>query len=117
MPTTKTQGKIFISYRRDDARGTAGRLKDTLGKYFGDGRVFRDIDGINAGENFQKAISDTIESADALIVLIGPHWLNIVDENGQRRLDDPDDLVSQEIGVALQKNIPVFPVLVEDTLT
>ena len=41
-------GKIFISYRRADARGVAGRLGDSLGQYFGDNRVFRDIEDIAA---------------------------------------------------------------------
>lgn len=115
MLTRKTQGKIFISYRRDDARGTAGRLMDTLGDYFGDGRVFRDIESIEGGANFEEVLSETVGSADAVIVLIGPNWLNVTDGKGQRRLNDPNDWVSHEIATALQQNLPVFPVLIEDT--
>jgi len=52
--TKKSPGMIFISYRRDDARGIAGRLMDTLSDYFGDGRVFRDIEGIEGGRTSKK---------------------------------------------------------------
>ena len=113
--TRKSPGMIFISYRRDDARGIAGRLMDTLSDYFGDGRVFRDIEGIEGGANFEEVLSKTVGSADAVIVLIGPDWLNVTDKSGQRRLDNPSDWVSQEIAAALQQNLPVFPVLIEDT--
>ena len=59
MLTRKSPGKIFISYRRDDARGIAGRLMDSLSNYFGDGRVFRDIEGIEGGANFEEVLSET----------------------------------------------------------
>jgi len=115
MWTRKSPGKIFISYRRNDSFGIAGRLMDTLSNYFGDGRVFRDIEGIEGGANFEEVLSETVGSADAVIVLIGPNWLNMTDEQGQRRLDNPSDWVSHEIAAALQKKLPVFPVLIEDT--
>jgi hypothetical protein len=44
--------EIFLSYRRADAAGTAGRLFDRLSQHFGTGQVFRDIDSIEAGDNF-----------------------------------------------------------------
>lgn len=113
--TTRTTSKIFINYRRDDTRGESGRLMDTLTTYFGDGRIFRDIEGIEGGADFEEVISSTVGSAKALIVLIGPNWLTITDEKGQRRLDDPDDWVTLEIASALEKGLPVFPVLIEDT--
>lgn len=113
--TKKSPGMIFINYRRDDARGIAGRLMDTLSDYFGDGRVFRDIEGIEGGANFEEVLSKTVGSADAVIVLIGPDWLNATDKSGQRRLDNPGDWVAQEIAAALQQNLPVFPVLIEGT--
>ena len=108
-------GKIFISYRRADARGLAGRLGDTLGAYFGDDRIFRDIDDIAGGADFGNVIEQNLQSADAVIVLMGRDWLSITDSDGQRRLDDPDDWVAQEIAIAIQLGIPLFPVLIEDT--
>lgn len=114
MLKTKQSGKIFINYRRGDTRGEAGRLMDTLTTYLGEGRVFRDIEGIEGGADFEQVLHDSVGSADALIVLIGPQWLTICDEDGQRRLDDPDDWVAKEISGALDEGLPIFPVLVED---
>ncbi len=111
----KHYGKIFISYRRTDASGVAGRLSDTLGAYFGDERVFRDIEDIAGGANFGNVIEQNLQSADAVIVLIGPSWLTITDSKGQRRLDDPDDWVALEIAAALRLGISVYPVLIENT--
>jgi hypothetical protein len=115
MPNKRKQtGKLFISYRRGDARGIAGRLSDTLGAYFGDERVFRDIESIEGGADFGNVIEESLQTADAVIVLIGPDWLTLTGENGQRRIDDPEDWVAQEIAVAMQLKKPVFPVLVEN---
>jgi hypothetical protein len=114
MPANRKQsGKLFISYRRADARGIAGRLSDTLGAYFGDDRVFRDIENIAGGADFGEVIEQNLQTADAVIVLIGPDWLSIRSENGQRRLEDPSDWVAEEIAVAMQLKKPIFPVLVD----
>ena len=110
----KAPGRIFINYRRDDVAGVAGRLSDSLSRYFGDGRVFRDVDGIEAGANFEEVLKSTTQGADAMIVLIGRQWATVADAQGRARLHDPDDWVAREIAAALGKNIPVFPVLVEN---
>jgi hypothetical protein len=109
----KQTGRLFISYRRSDARGTAGRLSDTLGTYFGDNRVFRDIENIEGGEDFGNVIEESLQHADAVIVLIGPQWISIRAEDGTRRLVDPKDWVAQEIASAIQLKKPIFPVLVD----
>ena len=115
MPAKRKQtGKLFISYRRGDARGIAGRLSDTLGFFFGDERVFRDIESIEGGADFGNVIEESLQTADAAIVLIGPDWLTLTGENGQRRIDDPEDWVAQEIAVAMELKKPIFPVLVEN---
>lgn len=114
MLNNKQSGKIFINYRRGDTRGEAGRLMDTLTTYLGEGRVFRDIEGIEGGADFEQVLNDSVGAADALIILIGPQWLTITDDKGQRRIDDPDDWVAKEIVGALDKGLPIFPVLVED---
>lgn len=115
MPSKKSQsGKLFISYRRSDARGIAGRLSDTLGTYFGDERVFRDIENIEGGADFGDVITQALQTADAVIVLIGPDWLSLKNDKGQRRLEDPQDWVAQEIASAIELKKPIFPVLVEN---
>jgi multisubunit Na+/H+ antiporter MnhB subunit len=114
--TGKPPGRIFINYRRDDTAGYAGRLCDSLSQYFGDGRVFRDVDGIAAGANFEEVLKNTSQSADAMIVLIGRQWTSMVDAQGKLRLHNPDDLVVREIAAALDKKIPLYPVLIENTV-
>ncbi len=111
----KKDGRIFISYRRTDARGYAGRLSDTLEEYFGSNRVFRDMEDISGGAEFGQVIHNNLHTADAVIVLIGPDWLTITSDNGKRRIDETDDWVSKEIVVAIEKGIPLFLVLIEDT--
>lgn len=116
MNPLESEGKIFISYRRADSPGVAGRLADSLKAYFGEDRVFRDVGGIRAGAKFDEVIDKTLTGTDAVIVLIGPNWLNAsIDEGATRRLDDPDDVLSREIEFALDSGVPVFPILVEDT--
>ena len=78
------RSRIFINYRRGDASGFAGWLSDTLSAYFGDGRVFRDIDGIEGGANFADVLKQTVQSADAMIVLIGPDWVTLTNNSGSR---------------------------------
>jgi hypothetical protein len=109
-------GRIFINYRREDAAGVAGRLADTLGRYFGDGRVFRDIEDIEGGENFEDVLKRTAQAADAMIVLIGRQWATIPNPQGRPRLHDPDDWVAREIAAAIERKIPIFPVLVENAV-
>lgn len=102
---------IFISYRRDDTGGYAGRLDDDLRGRFGADRIFRDLENIEPGVDFVEALERAIGSCSALIALIGRHWL-ATDLPGRRRLADEDDFVVQEIRKALDQNILVIPVLV-----
>ena len=113
-PRRRREGRIFISYRRSDVRGVAGRLDDSLSAHFGAHRVFRDIDDIGGGADFLDTIHHGLSTADAVIVVIGPGWLTATGGDGTPRLDDPDDVVAREIAVALERGIPVIPVLVED---
>ena len=109
---SKYKPKIFISYRRDDSVGYAGRLHAALGKHLGTGQIFRDIDTVKAGEDFYDVTERSVQSCNILIAIIGKQWLMI--SNGSvRRLDEPDDFVRLEIASALSRGIPVVPVLVQ----
>jgi TIR domain/PASTA domain len=103
---------IFISYRRDDAPGYAGRLYDRLAAHFGADHVFMDVQGIEPGVDFVDAIEHALASCKIVIVLIGKDWL-AADNTGRRRLDDPSDFVRIETATALARGIRVVPVLVE----
>jgi hypothetical protein len=100
---------LFISYRRSDAEGWAGRLSDSLSAHLGRVNIFRDIEDIPAGVDFEAYITEAVGSCSALIALIGPHWLTVTDKAGRRRLDDPGDFTRLEIATALQRNVRVIP--------
>ncbi len=103
---------IFINYRRDDSAAYAGRIYDRLAKHFGRENCFMDIDHIAPGEDFKRVIQEKLSAVQVAVVLIGKQWLNIKDNNGQRRLDNPDDFVRLEIATLLARKIRVVPVLV-----
>jgi polar amino acid transport system substrate-binding protein len=107
-------GRIFISYRRQETGWPAGRLYDLLIEHFPAEQVFKDVDNIDPGDDFVERITAAVASCDVLLALIGPHWLTITDENGQRRLDNPKDWVRLEIETALARRIRVIPILVDD---
>jgi len=106
-------GRVFISYRRDDARGSTGRIYDRLVGRFGKNQVFMDVDTIALGVDFAEAIRQAVSTCQVLVAVIGPRWLTATDEDGRRRLDDPDDFVRLEIVAALERGIRVIPILVE----
>ena len=105
-------GGIFISYRRSDAQGEAGRVFDDLVQQFGEQTVFMDVSAIEAGRDFRKAIEEGVAKCGVLLVVIGTEWLQAKDEGGARRLSDPSDFVRIETAAALKRDIPVIPVLV-----
>ena len=105
---------IFISYRRADAEGEAGRLYDDLVRAYGDSNVFMDVAGIQPGLDFRKAIDANVSGCGVLLAVIGPGWASVTGSNGSRRLDNPDDYVRLEIAAALARGIPVIPVLVHE---
>jgi hypothetical protein len=107
--------RLFISYRRDDSAGYAGRLYDRLEREFGRDHLVMDVDAIPLGANFVKVLGDEVAKCDLLLAIIGPGWLEARDEEGNRRLENPQDFVRIEIGTALKRGIPVIPILLEGT--
>jgi hypothetical protein len=104
---------IFVSYRREDSGPYARLLKTHLTEHFPDAQVFMDLDSIEAGLDFADAIGSAVRSCAVLVALIGGNWLTITDEDGSRRLDDPDDFVRFEIRTALERCVRVIPVLLD----
>ena len=105
--------RIFVSYRREDAAGDAGRLADHLHRRFGAARVFLDIETIDPGADFVQVLRDSLQETAAMLVVIGPRWLSLRNADGTRRIDDPGDFVRMEVETALDRGIPVVPVLVQ----
>ena len=105
--------RIFISYRRADSAYITGRIHDRLAERLGRGSIFRDVDDIAVGSNFTTALERQLETSDMMIVIIGDKWMDITSaETGERRLDNPNDIVRLEVETALDRRIPVIPVLV-----
>ena len=103
--------QVFVSYRRADTQYAAGRLGDRLAKRF---KLFMDVDQIQAGARFPAVVRKALEETDVLLALIGQQWLTLTAENGGRRIDQPDDWVAEEIGIALRRGTPIIPVLFDD---
>ncbi len=104
------EADLFVSYRREDSRGYARGLFNHLNARFA-GRVFLDWEGIELGEDFVAKLTAMGRSCKVLLALIGPRWLGASDAQGQSRLEQPSDFVRQEIALALERRIPVIPVL------
>jgi hypothetical protein len=99
---------VFISYRRDDAAGHAGRLSDRLVARLGPARVFMDVEDIAPGQNFAQAIEGTLAKCDGVLAVIGPRWLDAI----RARMAIGEDFVRHEIAAALAAGLTVIPVLV-----
>lgn len=103
--------KIFISYRREDSAANALGICQYLEHEFGRKKVFIDVD-MRAGAKFPTELEKLLAECRVMLVLIGPGWVDTRDNQGQRRLDNPDDWVRIEIARALKRDITVIPVRV-----
>jgi hypothetical protein len=103
----QASGSIFISYRREDSAGYAGRLCEHLAREFGDRRVFMDVEDIAPGQDFAEVIDHTVSGCQVVLALVGPHWLSLL---GAR--PEGGDFVRHEVGAAMARGVTVIPVLV-----
>ena len=93
---------LFISYRRSDGGGWAGCLNDHLSLRFGSNVVWQDVDDLEVGTDYLPQILKQIASSTAVLIVIGPHWL----KDGQKRLQNPKDVLRIEIRHALGSTEP-----------
>lgn len=107
---------IFIRYRQADAEASAIALRDDLAGVFGDDRVFLDKDTLHAG-NWRDQIQGELEQCKVVLLVIGPRWLTIEDEQNRQRIQLADDAHHQEIAFVLSRSdVTVIPVLVDEAL-
>jgi hypothetical protein len=111
MPT------IFISYRRADSQAMTDNIRGYLARKLGDDAVFQDVIDIPFGVDFRTYLEQAIGSCKVVLVIMGQRWLTVTDEEGRRRLDDPNDFTRIEVETALKNpNILVVPVLVDSAI-
>jgi len=103
---------VFISYRRSDTTGEAGRLADSLESLLGAACVFRDADDIPAGEDFELVLKRELTDTRVVVVLVGKKWLAELTSHQSR--PEPD-FVRIEIATSLRLGKRVIPVLLQGT--
>ena len=107
--------RIFISYRRADSTYLIGRIKDRLTTVFGEQSVFRDLDDIPAGVDFRTVLEKETNGCNVMLVMIGPQWAGITDNEGNKRLFEEGDYTRIEVETGLQRlvenKVTVIPVL------
>lgn len=108
----RPMSKLLISYRRADTAAIAGRIRDRLALHFGEDRIFMDIDAIPIGVDFRTHLGRAVESADAVLVLIGDDWAG-VRPDGSTRIKEDQDPIRMEVESALQMKRLVIPVLID----
>jgi hypothetical protein len=105
---------IFISYRRLDSKSDARSICQRLEKTFGKGKVFIDVDSIRPGDDFQSVLKNDLEKGNTVVVVIGPRWLELLRSSSKPSdSETSDDYVYLEVASALQRKLPIFPVLVD----
>jgi hypothetical protein len=102
--------ELFVSYRTRDW-SSARALADTLSTAFGPAAVFLDTDSIRGGMRIGDEIDSALASCRLMLVVIDHKWLDIRDDAGRRRLEDPDDWVRMEVRYGLRNSVLVLPVL------
>jgi hypothetical protein len=107
----KASQQVFVCYRREETAAHAGRVYDAMVSRYGERNVFMDVD-MEPGIDFVERITEVVSGCVALIVVMGPSWGTVQDEEGIRRIDDPDDFVRLEVEIGLRKGVHVIPALV-----
>lgn len=108
MSQAERRQRVFISYRRADGAGQAGRLAEDLDRLLGD-RVFMDVSDIAPGAEFEQVLRGELASCGAVLALIGQRWLASFEGRPHEALD----YVRLELETTLaQEGLHVAPVLI-----
>jgi hypothetical protein len=106
--------KIFLSYRRQNSAYVAQFLYERLRAHFGADAIFMDLESIPFGVDFREHISSAVDRCGILLAVIGRNWAG--EAGAPRRIDDPRDFVRIEIESALERNLPVVPILIDHAM-
>jgi hypothetical protein len=103
---------IFLSYRHHDSADVTGRIYDRLIQHFGREAIFKDVDSLPFGIDFRTYLDNVVGQCKVLLAVVGDHWMSTDPHTEKPRIEDPRDFVRIEIESALQRDIPVIPLLV-----
>jgi WD40 repeat protein len=101
--------RVFVSYRRRDSPGHAGRIRDALVARFGHGNVFYDLASVQGGANFAEVIENAIAESTVVLAIVGPRWRRV---SVLRSWLGENDWVSTELNLAGRSRKPVLPIMV-----
>jgi formylglycine-generating enzyme required for sulfatase activity len=104
-PSPSSPYKVFISYRRTDSQATVDHIYEWLVRAFGRDVIFKDVDSIPPGVEFDPYIEHVMRQCRVVLVVLGPSWSSVLATegaySGQPRLVDPEDHVRIEVEQAL----------------
>lgn len=101
--------KVFINYRRDDEFAFVESLHLRLQARYGEKNVFMDVEKLPLFSRFDKDIIEKVREADILVVVIGPRWVELLN---QRAMTGATDFVRVEIEEALLQNKVIAPICI-----
>ncbi|MGH3899477.1 MAG: toll/interleukin-1 receptor domain-containing protein [Pseudonocardiaceae bacterium] len=108
-------GGIFISYRRGGHIDVVLALGRRLVESFGSDQVFLDTESLRPGDRFSGKLEKAVLDSAVVLAVIHAQWLSECNENGVRRLDEPDDWVRKELELAVQSGKKIIPILLDET--
>jgi hypothetical protein len=110
------KSSILLAYRQTDDSHTVqmiGRIADRLRKHFGSDTIVDGARVMQPGIDIAQTIERMMPRLSAVIVPIGPRWLEGTDgASNQRPLANPYDAARLQIEAALRYRIPIIPLLV-----
>ena len=117
MVESRHVGGVFINYRVVDAAVGAGLIYYALAGRFGADRIFRDCETMRPGDQYPEVMRRALREADVLVVVMGPEWLTLRDDEDTRLIDRERDWVRWEIAEALRLKKEIVPVILENIPT
>lgn len=112
--------RIVISYRRNDTEHFSGRIYDRLASVYGK-MVVRDVNSLEPSDAYRDALNKHINNCQVFLPVIGEKWEG-KSPDGNRRIDDSNDLVRAEIRWAINRyrsgeegrnKLKIIPLLVD----
>jgi hypothetical protein len=111
----KNQPLIFMNHRSDDETFAVAVLYAELTAHYGDRSVFLSRKSLPPGTEFSQALLSAVKRSSMMLAVIGPRWITVAGNDGQRLLDRKTDWVRREITTAFRARVPVVPILLNGT--